>query len=589
MSISEIKHKHFLLAALAAAFLLTVYWPHDRRPRAISPPQCLALQAPLDPTPAFIASSAAYAAARTVRDAQDTFCARAEAGLWDATAAFPESLQWEALVDVLRGRVKLSVHCYEAVDLDQLIRLSNEFRFPIASIHHAGETYLVPNLLKKAWGGIPAIALFASNFRCVLFLIVSPETARGVPRLGVRAEDSGLPVIMKQAHYYGLNPALASVTSTPAAALGVGWRLATGAAADARLGFDAGGAAQRTVEDKGLPPLEGRVVVVNASRVWSRRGVGMGKGKGEEGAWRVLVEGGADAIVAAATVGGELAPGLTTFGSDLGLSELDDGRARLRSPYRPCAKDSRGYRCACSRWAEIRREKYIVRTHIVLASPPPSLRRWAAGSSAASRRHSLLAHEMHWRAVVVQAETALHVAVNSEMVAGVSTQIAALRNLLFTKEEEGPWGRGEIPLVITVHNADIVATLLVLKSEFDAGHSDILRLTCAGATEAHLLASHIGAAGVSVVLAPARPYPETWDYRRVLPGPPLSRKTSVMTLLEHGVNVALGVTSDYDARNARFEVAWAALDANGTLDYPTAMALATTNLEIALGLDHARP
>jgi imidazolonepropionase-like amidohydrolase len=33
----------------------------------------------------------------------------------------------------------------------------------------------------------------------------------------------------QQAHYYGLNPvlALASVTSMPAAALGVGWRVST--------------------------------------------------------------------------------------------------------------------------------------------------------------------------------------------------------------------------------------------------------------------------------------------------------------------------------------------------------------------------
>ncbi|KAG2337251.1 hypothetical protein BDR05DRAFT_895575, partial [Suillus weaverae] len=53
-------------------------------------------------------------------------------------------------------------HCYEAVDLDGI--LTNEFEFPVASFHHAGETYLVPELLKKTWGGTPAIALFASNF-----------------------------------------------------------------------------------------------------------------------------------------------------------------------------------------------------------------------------------------------------------------------------------------------------------------------------------------------------------------------------------------------------------------------------------------
>ena len=31
------------------------------------------------------------------------------------------------------------------------LKLSNEFKFPVASFHHAGETYLVPDLLKKTW------------------------------------------------------------------------------------------------------------------------------------------------------------------------------------------------------------------------------------------------------------------------------------------------------------------------------------------------------------------------------------------------------------------------------------------------------
>ncbi|KAG1811087.1 hypothetical protein EV424DRAFT_1327765 [Suillus variegatus] len=50
-------------------------------------------------------------------------------------------------------------------------QLTNEFEFPVASFHHAGETYLVPELLKKTCQGeeahLPAIALFASNFRYV--------------------------------------------------------------------------------------------------------------------------------------------------------------------------------------------------------------------------------------------------------------------------------------------------------------------------------------------------------------------------------------------------------------------------------------
>jgi hypothetical protein len=68
---------------------------------------------------------AAYDHARKLRDAQDAFCAKAESGSWDdlAEQSFPEDLQWESLVDVLRGRVKLAVHCYEAVDLDGIVRV----------------------------------------------------------------------------------------------------------------------------------------------------------------------------------------------------------------------------------------------------------------------------------------------------------------------------------------------------------------------------------------------------------------------------------------------------------------------------------
>ena len=51
----------------------------------------------------------AYNEARKVKNAQDAYCAKAEAGQWDAIQgqSFPKSLQWEALVDVLRGRVKV--------------------------------------------------------------------------------------------------------------------------------------------------------------------------------------------------------------------------------------------------------------------------------------------------------------------------------------------------------------------------------------------------------------------------------------------------------------------------------------------------
>jgi uncharacterized cupin superfamily protein len=53
---------------------------------------------------------AAYHKARQIKFAQDSFCQKAEAGLWESIDGdFPEDLKWEMLVDVLRGKVKVCV------------------------------------------------------------------------------------------------------------------------------------------------------------------------------------------------------------------------------------------------------------------------------------------------------------------------------------------------------------------------------------------------------------------------------------------------------------------------------------------------
>lgn len=66
-----------------------------------------------------------------------------------------------------------------------------------------------------------------------------------------------------------------------------------------------------------------------------------------------------------------------------------------------------------------------------------------------------------------------------------------------------------------VENADIMATLLSLKADHEAETGRSLRLTFAGAAEAHLLAREIGLANVSVVVAPSRPFPAAWEQRRM--------------------------------------------------------------------------
>jgi hypothetical protein len=48
-----------------------------------------------------------YNTANMIKKRQDQYCSQALAGQWKNIGKFPEDLQWEALVDVLRGRVKV--------------------------------------------------------------------------------------------------------------------------------------------------------------------------------------------------------------------------------------------------------------------------------------------------------------------------------------------------------------------------------------------------------------------------------------------------------------------------------------------------
>lgn len=57
----------------------------------------------------------AYNEAKKVKDDQDAVCRKVEAEDWESLCdqdLFPESLEWESLVEVLRGRVKVSPSLY---------------------------------------------------------------------------------------------------------------------------------------------------------------------------------------------------------------------------------------------------------------------------------------------------------------------------------------------------------------------------------------------------------------------------------------------------------------------------------------------
>ncbi|CAK5278622.1 unnamed protein product [Mycena citricolor] len=91
-----------------------------------------------------------------------------------------------------------------------------------------------------------------------------------------------------------------------------------------------------------------------------------------------------------------------------------------------------------------------------------------------------------------------------------------------------------------------------------------------GAFEAHLLATDITQAGVSVVIAPRKPFPATFEMRRSIPGSPLTQDSSFTILLKHGVNVGIGIEQ---------------VNSAGVIYRATMHAMASTNIDHALGLD----
>ncbi|KAG5353785.1 hypothetical protein C0989_002568 [Termitomyces sp. Mn162] len=598
-----------------------------------------------------------YEKARKIKDSQDQYCAKALSNQWNHLGDFPEDLQWEALVDVLRGHVKLT----------------NEFKFPIAAFHHAHEAYLVPNLIKKAYGLTPAVAMFATNAR------YKREAYRGsefAPRI---LADNGIKVVMKsdhpvlnsrhlvfeaqQAHYYGLldSLALASVTSTPATVIGLDHRIGF-----IKQGYDADvviwdshplalGAAPKQVYidgiaqvakpfsvnkpatfrevpetpnfDKeaelalkydGLPPLEpavddsGVVLFTNVSSIYLRKGPVIQEifaAADEHIHGTVIVDNGhivcagdcSDVSVATNArhvdlEGGSISPSLVTFGSPLGLEEIT---------YEPSTNDGVVFDPLGGEVPSIvggdgsiiravdglqfagRDTLLAYRAGVTKSVVAPSSNGFLSGLStvfSTGAGHKLVP------GAVVQGIAALHVTVGDSSVS-ISTQIAALRRLLLGKGK-GELGerflevaKGRLPLVIRVRSADVMASLIRLKREVEDHNRSSIKFTFTGASEAHLLAKEIGEAGIGVILAPSRPFPGTWESRRILPGPPLTEHNAVAVLHANHVTVGLGIEEQWDARNLRFAMGWTALEANGQLTKADALALGSANLEALLGFE----
>ncbi len=159
---------------------------------------------------------------------------------WDKevahTTARPNRPDLEPLQALLRGEALLQVHCYEVHDIETLVRLSEEFHFKVAAIHHALEAWKVPQLLREHHIGVATFAdLWGFKMEAYDASVHAPAILQAAGVLLALKTDH--PVVESRdlmneaakAHHYGLaeQAALAAVTRNPAQAIGLLDRIGT--------------------------------------------------------------------------------------------------------------------------------------------------------------------------------------------------------------------------------------------------------------------------------------------------------------------------------------------------------------------------
>ncbi|KAI7487516.1 putative esterase of the alpha-beta hydrolase superfamily [Hortaea werneckii] len=413
---------------------------------------------------------------------QDDWCDAADRlGAENMPKYLPAPLEWETLAAALRGQVMVNTHCYTIPDLEAFVRHTNEFNFSVRAFHHAHQTYLVPEILKRAYGDRPpAAALFADNmyYKAEAY-IASEQAGKVLYENGITPVFLGLVEIAAEEDTQdGSND-----DSTFSAALD---------------GLSMQGKSLAAAYSHGVT----RAISAPASSGEGRKGVSVGFRTGakhslEEGAvWEDEV-----AVHYTLTLGAktEKTPSLS--------SAVDALRRKLLKAVKDGKKDDQGV---------------------------------------------------------------------------LSLEDAKLKQVV----------KGEMPLVLDVHSADTIASLLRMKIDIESAMRPgtdsadrTLRLILFGGAESHLLAEELATANVSVILAPLLPYSETWEQRRSLTGAPLTNGTAVDVLHAAGVQVAISTKEDWETRDLGLMAGIARANSDGKISEDEAWSMVSSNIYAMLGLD----
>jgi hypothetical protein len=314
----------------------------------------------------------------------------------------------------------------------------------------------------------------------------------------------------------------------------------------------------------------------------------------------------ADETIAAKTDGarivalskGYVAPALTAFASTLGLAEIE-AEGSTQDGYNNDVTFSRAVDGLALDTKNLR-EAYLKGVTKAI-SAPTFIYGGSKGVSVGFRTGAMHAQEQH---AVWQDEVALHYTLTkTNMAPSLSGAIGLLKSKLLkavTSNNTELVGearylkkvvQGAMTLVLTVHSADLIASLLRVKADVeaaisakDASSTAQLRLVLVGGAESHLLADKLAAANVSVVLAPLLPYSETWDQRRSLTGAPMTNGTTIDVLHAAGVQVAIGTEEDWETRDLYLSAGIAYANGGGKISERDALAFVSSNIYDMLGI-----
>lgn len=199
---------------------------------------------------------------------------------------------------------------------------------------------------------------------------------------------------------------------------------------------------------------------------------------------------------------------------------------------------------------------------------------------------------------LISSAVALHLRIGDDVKSSsfptISSQINFIRQILTSNLKEdnyyGQAARGEIPTIITSHNKDEIASLIVLKRE----HLPKARFVIQGGTEAFLVAPYLAKADIPVVLQPVLCTPSRFDSIHCLTGAPLTNGTAAHVLHSHGVKIGVGISDASLARNLAWDAGWLSVTSpssteleGGSISETQAIQFVTSNIREIYGLSNS--